>query len=298
MSSQHTNPTNRHQPMAKARLMSLTVLALLAFAGNSLLCRLALATTSIDAATFTSIRLLSGVVTLLLICAVSARSIKGQGTWLSAVALFSYAAGFSFAYLTLPTGLGALLLFGAVQTSMIGFGLWRGERFSPQQLFGLLLALVGLIGLMLPGVSAPPLGGALLMVLAGVSWGVYSLRGRGSGDAISLTYGNFMRAFPLALLLSLWMIDAMSVPLMGVAYAVISGALASAVGYAIWYSVLPYLAATKAATLQLSVPVIAAFAGVIVLDEAVTTRLLFASLAILGGIGLVVYQKQPTVKPS
>ena len=282
--------------MSSLRIIVLTVLAMIAFAGNSLLCRLALRDTTIDAASFTAIRLGSGAVMLWLVVRLRGGAYTGAGSWRSALALFAYAAGFSFAYLSLPAASGALLLFGAVQATMIGHGLWAGERLRRMQLAGLALALAGLVGLLLPGLSAPPLQGSLLMLGAGVAWGVYSLRGRGAGDATQVTAGNFLRAVPIAAALSLLMIGDVSLDRAVIAYAVASGALASGLGYAIWYTALPGLKATKAATVQLSVPVIAALGGVAFLGEAITLRLMLASVAILGGIALVILEKRPPGK--
>jgi drug/metabolite transporter (DMT)-like permease len=269
------------------RLWLLVAAAMLAFAGNSVLCRLALRDGGIDAASFTTLRLVSGAVVLWLIVRMRDGARAGGDMW-SAFALFAYAAGFSFAYVSLPTGTGALLLFGAVQATMIGRGLLAGERLSPLQWCGLALALGGLTGLLLPGVSAPPMAGALLMVVAGIAWGAYSLRGRGSGDATAKTAGNFLRAVPFALALSAVMLRDARVDTVGIACAVASGALTSGIGYAIWYTALPHLRAASAATVQLSVPAIAAIAGIVLLGEPPTWRLALATLAILGGIALVV----------
>ena len=274
--------------MLNVRAVLLTILALLAFAGNSLLCRMALAHTSMDAASFTTVRLLSGALVLWLLVALRSGSSQAQGSWLSALALFVYAAGFSFAYLQLNTGVGALILFGAVQSGMIGYGLWRGERFSARQWLGLLLACAGLTGLLLPGLSAPPLMGAVLMLTAGFAWAVYSLRGKGAANPLQVTAGNFARTLPMTLLLSAALPGQLSLDSYGMLYAVLSGALTSGVGYAIWYSVLPLLKATTTATVQLTVPVLAAIAGILILDEPLTLRLILASVAILGGIALVV----------
>lgn len=278
--------------MSPLRIVVLTLVTMLAFAGNSLLCRVALKETGIDAASFTSIRLVSGALVLWLIVRTLRADRSGGGNWISAAALFAYAAAFSYAYLSLTAATGALILFGAVQATMIGRGLAAGERFAPLQVSGLVLALGGLVGLLLPGLSAPPLGGALLMLAAGVAWGVYSLRGRGAGDATRATAGNFVRAVPFALLLSLLTLDTAAVDAAGFAWAVASGALASGIGYAIWYTVLPALKATQAATVQLSVPVIAALGGVAFLGEALSLRLVLASVAILGGIALVILEKR------
>lgn len=267
------------------------ILALLAFAGNSLLCRAALQHTPIDPASFTTIRLIAGALTLWLLVQFTRRAATGRGSWPSALALFAYAAAFSFAYVSLPTGTGALLLFGSVQTGMIGWGLVKGERFSFVQWLGLALALAGLVGLLLPGLSAPPLGAALLMITAGLAWAVYSLRGKGAGDALRVTAGNFVRTVPVALGMSLLFMGSAQVDAAGALYAIASGAITSGIGYAIWYAALPHLKATSAATLQLSVPVIAAVGGIVWLGEPLTLRLLLASLAILGGIALVIRHK-------
>lgn len=274
-----------------ATILLLTCLSMLAFAGNSLLCRIALRTTSIDAASFTSIRLVSGALVLWLAVRLTRPGKRPAGNWRSALALFAYAAAFSFAYRSLSAATGALLLFGAVQATMIGWGLHQGERFASGQQLGLALALGGLLVLLLPGLSAPPLAGALLMLAAGVAWGIYSLRGRGAGDPLCVTAGNFLRAMLLALALSLLGAGDLSMDAAGVGYAVASGALASGLGYSVWYTVLPALRATHAATVQLSVPVIAAAGGVLFLGEAPSLRLVASALAILGGIALVILRK-------
>ena len=279
--------------MSHTRVMLLTTLAMLAFAANSLLCRVALKETGIDAASFTAIRIASGALMLWLIVLIRGGGIGGHGSWLSAFALFAYAAAFSYAYVSLPAAVGALLLFGAVQATMIGYGVARGERFNPRQTVGLALACGGLVGLLLPGLSAPPLAGATLMIAAGVAWGVYSLRGRGGSNATALTAGNFIRALPFAAALSLAMLSHTTLDSAGIGYAIASGALASALGYAIWYTALPGLRATNAATVQLSVPVIATLGGAVFLDEAITTRLVLASITVLGGIALVISGRRP-----
>ncbi len=269
----------------------------MAFAGNSLLCRLALTRTAIDAASFTSIRLLSGALVLVLLVRLRAGGHRPLGSWPSAAALFVYAAGFSLAYVRLTAGTGALLLFGAVQATMISVGVLRGERLSAVQGVGLLLAYAGLIGLLLPGLAAPPLVSAALMLSAGAAWGVYSLRGKGAGDPTAVTAGNFLRAVPLAFVMSLLTASHLSLDATGAAFAVASGALASGVGYAIWYTALRDLRATNAATVQLSVPVLAALGGVIVLHEPLTLRLTIAGAAILGGVALVVLTARAPAPP-
>jgi drug/metabolite transporter (DMT)-like permease len=275
--------------MRREHAVLFTLLAMLAFAANSVLCRLALQRTAIDPATFTGLRLAAGAATLGVIVVVRGTAIGGN--WLSAVALFAYAAGFSLAYVSLPAATGALLLFGAVQVTMIGRGLWTGERMDAWQVSGLLLAACGLIVLLLPGLSAPPLRGAALMLGAGIAWGVYSLRGKCGGDATASTAGNFLRSVPMALVLVLAMSPHGDTDATGAAYAIASGALASGLGYALWYAALPSLKATTAATVQLSVPVLAAIGGVVLLDEAPTLRLLLASIAVLGGVSLVLSRR-------
>lgn len=280
---------NKFHPLGTSslRVALLTSFAMIAFAGNSLLCRLALKHTQMDPASFTTIRLIAGAVGLWLIVQMSARTAVGRGNWGSAVALVIYAAGFSFAYVSLPAAMGALLLFSAVQATMIAHGIWTGERLRRGQLVGLALAGAGLVALLLPGLSAPPLVGSVLMVSAGVAWGVYSLRGRGAGEPTRITAGNFLRAVPIALAVSVVMHEQASMDPAGLWYAIASGALSSGVGYVIWYAALPGLTATQAASVQLSVPVLTALGGVAWLDERLTLRLVLASLAILGGIALV-----------
>lgn len=278
--------------MSLARIISLTSLAMIAFAGNSLLCRQALKHTAIDPASFTAIRLISGALVLWLLVRINHSAPVGKGNWLSAFALFVYAAGFSFAYVSLPAASGALLLFGAVQATMIGHGIWAGERLRVLQTLGVILAFGGLVGLLLPGLSAPPFLGALLMIGAGIAWGIYSLRGSGAGDPTRVTAGNFIRAVPITAVLSLLMLDFASLDTAGFYLAVASGALASGLGYAIWYTVLPALKNTSAASVQLSVPVIAALGGIVFLGEPMTLRLILASVAILGGIALVIVRKR------
>ena len=284
---------------------------MLAFAGNSLLCRIALKQTGIDPASFTSLRLASGALMLALLVFWRGRSGTGAGrqgasytvpalrpwqggSWLSALALFVYAAGFSFAYVSLTAATGALLLFGVVQTSMIGWGLSRGERLRPLQWLGLVAASAGLVWLLLPGLTAPSLSAGALMASAGVAWAVYTLRGRATGpggavlDATTVTAGNFLRAAPLALGISalLWPLTRWDVQ--GALLALASGALASGLGYAIWYTALRGLSATRAAIVQLTVPALATAGGVLLLGEPLTPHLLGASAAVLGGVALVI----------
>jgi len=276
----------------KARVLLLALLAMIAFASNSLLCRAALKQTNIDAASFTFIRIFSGAAALWLIMRMRRSTPQRAGNWPSAVALFVYAAGFSFAYKTLSAGTGALLLFGAVQATMILWGFRAGERLDALQLLGVIAAIGGLVALVLPGLSAPPLLGSVLMLTAGVAWGIYSLRGKGGRDAIAATGGNFLRAVPFAALISIITISSTRLDSLGVVYAIISGAITSGLGYVIWYSALSGLKSSSAATVQLSVPVLAATGGILLLGEPISVRYVVASIAVLGGIGLVVIEKQ------
>lgn len=276
-----------------ARILALTALAMIAFAANSLLCRMALRDTGIDPASFTLIRMLSGALALWLILrARDATPVRAHGDWPSAAALFAYAIAFSYAYVGLSAGAGALLLFGSVQATMILVSLARGERFTLWQSFGFALALAGLVALVAPGAAAPPWSAALLMVLAGIAWGGYSLRGRGNTDPLATTAGNFLRGVPMAIGAALLALPWLAVDARGALLAVLSGALASGVGYAIWYAALRGLSGTSAATVQLSVPAIAALGGVVLLAELLTLRLMLASAVTLGGIALVIHARR------
>lgn len=276
---------------------------MLCFAGNSVLCRLALRQTGIDAASFTSFRLLSGALMLALLAVGRHLFQRNQavtiavwgGNWMSALALFVYASAFSFSYANLSTGIGALLLFGAVQATMILTGLWRGERLNRPQTAGLIMALAGVVAILSPGLNAPPLTSAMLMLASGVAWGVYSLRGRGVADPTVDTAGNFLRATLMAVAVSALFFMHQHLDLQGVLYAVLSGAITSGLGYAMWYAVLPKLSRTRAAAVQLSVPVLAALAGALFVNEPITLSLLLTSTVVLGGIALVVYGKRSTV---
>jgi drug/metabolite transporter (DMT)-like permease len=288
--------TSREKAVHPTRLFFLTLLAMIAFAANSLLCRAALKQTSIDAASFTFIRIVSGAATLWLIMKVRNTAWTEAGNWPSALALFAYAATFSFAYNSLSAGTGALLLFGAVQATMILWGLRKGERLHAIQIVGLVAAVSGLVVLLFPGLSAPPLSGSMLMLGAGVAWGIYSLRGNAVRDPIAATTGNFVRAVPTAAIVSIALLPWARVDRAGIAYAVLSGALASGLGYVIWYTVLSdsmpvRLGPISAATVPLSVPVLATTGGILLLGEPITLRYVFASVAVLGGIALVVTEK-------
>jgi drug/metabolite transporter (DMT)-like permease len=272
-------------------VIGLAVLALLAFAANSVLARLALGADRIDPATFTAIRLAAGAVVLgLLLRGRKDGSASGtrSGVWIGAALLFLYAAPFSFAYVSLPTGTGALVLFGAVQLTMIGAGLRSGERPHWREWAGLLLAAAGLVYLNLPGLGAPEPVGVGLMAVAGVAWGLYSLRGRTAGPPLRRTAESFIFSMPFGILLAGLMASRAHLTPGGVACAVASGALASGGGYAVWYTVLPRLSATRAGTIQLAVPVVAAAAGAMLLQERIGLRLILSAVAILGGVALAI----------
>lgn len=278
-------------PLTPLYLSLFTALAMLAFAGNSVLCRLALADGSIDALSFTWIRLVSGAAILAVLVWMRRGALRGAGNWVSALALLAYAAGFSWAYLHLTAAAGALLLFGAVQATMMGAALYQGERFSAPQTVGVLIAATGLLALLLPGWQAPPLLAAVVMGLAGVAWGVYSLRGRGVPDPLRQTAGNFLRAAAIALMAALASGFAVQAQPIGVVYALASGALTSGLGYALWYLVLPGLSSSTSAMVQLSVPVLAAIGGVALLAEPLSLRLTLSGLAVLGGIALFIRRR-------
>ncbi len=266
---------------------------MIAFASNSILCRLALAPGAIDAVTFTAVRLVSGAATLLLIAFSTGRANRrGAGNWMSGAMLFVYAICFSLAYVDLSIATGALILFCAVQLTMIITAIATGERPQPLQWFGLMVALGGFIYLVSPGLEAPSPLGSVLMTVSGVAWGVYSLRGRGGADPISATTDNFVRAVPFVLIMAAVMHRGAHLSIRGVILAVVSGALTSGIGYVIWYAALRGLTATRAATVQLTGPVIAALGGVFFMSEAVSLRLMIATAAMLGGMGLVLAGKE------
>jgi len=279
-----------------------TTLAMLAFAGNSLLGRLALGPGRIDAASYATVRVLSGALVLALIVVLRARRVegpaaaptgrlapfgRGRADWFAALMLFAYMASFAFSYRTLAAGTGALILFGAVQLTMIFAAMRAGERLRPSAWTGLAIAISGLVVLVSPGISAPDPLGAVEMGLAGIAWGLYSLRGRGAADPLGATAANFVRAVPFVLALSLICVGDIAVSASGLALAVLSGAVTSGLGYAVWYAALGGLRGSQAAVVQLTVPVIAALGGVALLAEAMTPRLAVASLATVGGVWLV-----------
>jgi drug/metabolite transporter (DMT)-like permease len=280
-----------------ARIATATIFALLAFAANSILCRMALRVATIDPLTFTSIRIVSGAITLMLVLLFRSRRVRMGGSWISALELIGYAATFSVAYTALTAGTGALLLFGAVQVVMIAAGYRAGERINRAVATGWLAAVGGIIALTLPSVSSPPLWASFLMLLAGIAWGLYSLRGRRSSEPIAETAGNFIRAVPFALILNALMFSKAFCTSRGVLLAALSGALASGLGYAAWYTALPRMRSMTAANLQLCVPVIAALFGAFMFKEAITTRLIVASIFVLGGV-FVATRAGATAKPS
>ena len=271
----------------------LTVIALAAFAANSILCRVALRPGAIDPASFTAARLLSGAIALFVIARSLRRGSRGgshAGSWTSALLLFVYALPFSLAYVSLGVATGALILFFTVQATMLVGAAFSGERIHWLEINGIFVALAGLAHLMKPGLTAPPAGGAALMTLAGIAWGLYSLRGRRSTDPIVDTAANFARSAPMALLAF-----AVAAPLghlhlstPGLLLASASGILASGAGYAAWFAALPRLNSLQAAALQLTVPLIAAVGGIVILGEEPSRRLVLSAVFILGGVGLAI----------
>jgi len=267
-----------------------TGLALIAFAANSVLCRLALGEEAIDASSFTVIRLLSGATVLLTIISINRNktSLPTKGSWSASLMLFLYAITFSFAYITLDTGTGALILFGSVQITMILLSLISGTRLHITEWAGIAVAFTGFVYLILPGVTAPSTIGFLLMTIAGIAWGIYTLMGRGSKNPLMDTAYNFLRTIPLVIILVIVAIKTAHYSFEGILFAALSGGIASGIGYTIWYIALGGLSATQAAVVQLLVPVIAALGGVIFVSEIVTLRLIVSATIILGGILMVV----------
>lgn len=274
------------------KLIILTAIAMIAFAANSVLCRLALEGHHIDAASFTSIRLAAGAIALLGILLVRRSTfVIHRPNWKTVGSLFAYMACFSFSYRYLDAGTGALILFGAVQLTMIGAALFAGERLSLMVSLGLVIAVGGLVVLLFPGVSVPNPVGAVLMGIAGMAWGFYSLGGRGAVDPTATTATNFLYALPLTLVLSILSFGSASLEPYGIALAIASGAITSGMGYVIWYAALPLLSATRAASVQLSVPAIAAVGGVLFLGEPISLRLVIATILLISGISLVLWSQ-------
>jgi drug/metabolite transporter (DMT)-like permease len=298
-----------------SRIAAATVLALIGFAANSVLCRKALGAHAIDAWSFTCVRLGSGALTLLVLVRVgalqaarrrereAARDVAGsdrvasaaeprtRDSWASAFALFAYAGAFSLAYLRLSAGVGALVLFACVQATMIGWGIKSGERPSRVEWLGIAVALAGLVLLTLPGAVAPDPPdtlGLVLMMSAGIAWGAYSLRGRSSRSPLRSTADNFARSVPMAVAGVLVGLSDAHTSWLGIALAMASGSIASGLGYSLWYTALPGLSATRAAIVQLVVPILAATLGILLLGEQLTARLSFSALMILGGVALAI----------
>lgn len=281
--------------MTTPRTILLTAIALVAFAANSLLCRLALGQELIDAASFTTVRATSGAITLALIVLLRGKSSEpNSGSWKQAGLLFGYMIFFSLAYVSLSTGTGALILFGAVQLTMFTGAMREGDRFTLLSWAGLMLAVAGLVYLVMPGITAPDPVGALLMCISGISWGLFSLRGRATVDPLRATARNFLYTVPMALAASVLLAGDFAMTTKGLLVAIASGAAASGCGYVIWFAVLPNLTAARAATVQLAVPAIAAFGGILLLSEPLTFRLVLATAATLGGVALVLAQRNKT----
>jgi drug/metabolite transporter (DMT)-like permease len=280
-------------PASVIKTFLYTSFALIAFAANSVLCRLALGEHSIDAASFTVIRLISGAVTLAVILRLRDGGSKPPSTanWISTLMLFLYAVTFSFAYITLNTATGALIIFGSVQMTMILITLRSGHRLHVAEWLGVIIAFAGFVYLVLPNVNSPPMTGFILMTVAGVAWGIYTLRGRGSTNPLGDSANNFSRTIPLVAVLALIAIPYVDLSIKGTILAFLSGAVASGIGYTIWYTALGGLSAIQAAVVQLLVPVIAAAGGVVFVSEPVSLRLVIAAIMILGGILIVVLGK-------
>lgn len=275
------------------KITLLTGLALIAFAANSVLCRLALGNGAIDAASFTCIRLLSGAIALFIILHIKRDNseISSKGSWLASFMLFIYAITFSYAYLSLDTGTGALILFGSVQITMIMLSLIAGTRLHLIELAGVVFAFTGFVYLIIPNITTPSINGFILMMISGISWGIYTLKGRGSKKPLRDTTYNFIRTIPLVVILAAFTMQNMSYSTEGIVLALISGAITSGLGYTIWYIALGGLSSTQAAVLQLSVPVIAGIGGVIFVSEIITIRLIVSTIIVLSGILMVVLGK-------
>ena len=295
-------------PIKTVKLFSFISFALIAFAGNSVLCRLALGQGLIDASSFTSIRLLSGIVSLLVISLIlvkgnvvsAVQELKKQNslkTWLASLMLFVYAVTFSYGYISLDTGTGALILFGLVQLTMIIIGALYGNKLHFAEWLGIALAFVGVIYLVMPSLSTPSLLGFILMSLSGIAWAVYTLLGRGSKQPIMDTTANFFRTIPFVLVLIVLTFEYREITDWGMIFAILSGAITSAVGYALWYLVLKDISVTQAAVVQLLVPILAALGGVLFVSEPISIRLIISSLLVLGGILTVIMGRRYYTKP-
>jgi len=275
------------------KISFLTCLALIAFAANSVLCRLALGNETIDAASFTVVRLLSGALTLLLILGMKGnnKGVISKGSWAASFSLFLYAITFSYAYLSIDTGTGALILFGTVQLTMILLSLIAGTRLHFSEWSGVIIAFMGFIYLILPNITTPSINGLILMTVSGVSWGIYTLKGRSSNNPLMDTTYNFLRTIPFVMILAIFTMEVMSISTEGIILALLSGGLTSGIGYTIWYIALRGLSTTQAAVVQLLVPVIAAVGGVLFVSETITLRLVISAVIVLGGILMVILGK-------
>ena len=281
--------------MPATKSFFLVVIAMVAFAANSVLCRLALDIYDIDPSSFSLLRLLSGAIALFFIVSITNRRIllpTRDGEWRASVALVVYILGFSFAYISLDAGMGALILFSVVQLTMMLVAIYEGERPSRLETVGWLMAVIGILVLTVPGASAPSPSGFLLMTIAGIAWAVYTLRGRSAVQPLRNTSGNFFYALLISIVPCAFFIDSESVSWQGVVLAIASGAIASGVGYAIWYAVLPHISTLRAALVQLSVPVIAAIGGIVFISEDVSFRFILSCILVLGGIAVAINSKQ------
>ena len=280
----------------RLRLVALTTATMVAFAANSLLCRAALRGGAIDATSYTAIRLISGAAVLVAVTQArrGAEPLRGMGSWRAAFVLAGYAITFSYAYIRLGAGTGAVLLFGSAQLTMITGGIVRGEHPTVRQWVGFVVAATGMVVINLPSLDAPPLTGAALMLTAGITWGLYSLYGRGATRPVAANAGNFTRCLPFAgVLAAIAIATAAHVTGYGIVLAVASGAVTSGLGYCLWYLVLPSLGSARAAIVQLSVPVIAALGGIVLLDEPLRRHVAIGGGVILGGLALALWRPRP-----
>jgi len=279
------------------KIILCTIFSLLAFAGNSVLCRLALGENTIDAASFTVIRLLSGIIVLTIATTITRKTseVNSKGSWLAASMLFFYAVAFSYGYISLDTGTGALILFGAVQITMIIVSVFSGNRLHYSEWLGLFIAFSGFVYLIIPGLTTPSLMGFILMTFSGMAWGFYTVVGRSSTQPLNDTAYNFLRTSPFVLVLLIFTLQDSNISLEGILLAALSGAIASGVGYSVWYIALGGLSVTQAAVVQLFVPIIAAMGGVIFTNELITLRLLESSALVLGGVLTVILGRNYSV---
>lgn len=275
--------------MSKFKTIICTCFSLFAFAGNSVLCRLALGEAQLDPASFTIIRLLSGIVMLMLISSIFQikNSSKSKGSWFSALMLYVYAVTFSYAYISLDTGTGALILFGSVQLTMVLISLISGNRLRLIEWLGLITAFAGFVYLVIPSISTPSFQGFILMAISGIAWGIYTLMGKTSQQPLKDTAFNFLRTLPFVLALIIIQLNHTNLSQQGIILALISGAITSGIGYSIWYIAVGGLSTIQAGVVQLLVPIIAAIGGVVFAQELISVRLIFSSILVLGGIMLI-----------